>query len=178
MEVAETAEEVNQNIKKTKKTIEDYYFYVGLTKQASDYETTAEFIINHIKKTFDRGNNIAEALRTLTKAEVNSWEPTLVVSTATLTADKEQEDKQNELEFKAELDESMKGKRTYENNLFKSYALLWERCAKAMQNRLVARADFESDIYNDPIKLLIAIKEHSLNYQETCYEMSIILDSL
>jgi len=47
-----------------------------------------------------------------------------------------------------------------------------------MQNRLAARADFESDIYNDPIKLLIAIKEHSLNYQESCYEMSIILDSL
>ncbi len=55
----------------TKKTIEDYYFYVGSTKQASDYKTTAEFIINHIKKTFDRGNDIAEALRMLTKAEVN-----------------------------------------------------------------------------------------------------------
>jgi len=164
--------------RRMKKTIEDYYFYVGSTKQASDYETTTEFIINHIKKTFDHGNDIAEVLRMLTKAEVNSWEPTLAISTSMVTADKEQEDKQNEIKYKMELDEAIKQKRTYKNNLFKSYALLWERCAKAMQNRLAARADFESDIYNDPIKLLIAIKEHSLNYQESCYEMSIILDSL
>jgi hypothetical protein len=53
---------------KTKKTVEDYVFYVGSSKQASDYEMTAEFVVNHIKKTFDRGNDIAEALRTLVKA--------------------------------------------------------------------------------------------------------------
>ena len=34
-----------------KKTVEDYYFYVGSSKQASDYEITAEFVVNHIKKT-------------------------------------------------------------------------------------------------------------------------------
>ena len=42
-----------------KKTIKEYYFYVGSSKQASDYETTSEYIINYIKKTFDRGNDIA-----------------------------------------------------------------------------------------------------------------------
>jgi len=94
--------------RRTKKTIEDYYFYVGSTKQASDYETTAEFIINHIKKTFDHGNDITEALRMLTKAEVNSWELTLAISTSMVTADKEQEDKQNEIKYKMELDEAIK----------------------------------------------------------------------
>jgi hypothetical protein len=52
---------------KTKKTVEDYFFYVGSSKQASDYELTAEVVVNHIKKTFDRGNDIAEAIRTLSK---------------------------------------------------------------------------------------------------------------
>ena len=52
-------------ISKTKKTVEDYFFYVGSSKQASNYEITAEFVVNHIKKDFDRGNDIAEALRTL-----------------------------------------------------------------------------------------------------------------
>ncbi len=37
---------------KKKKTIEDYYFYVGSCKQASDFETTSEFLVNHVKKTF------------------------------------------------------------------------------------------------------------------------------
>jgi hypothetical protein len=42
---------------KTKKTVEDYFFYVGSSKQASGYEITAELVVNHIKKTFDRGND-------------------------------------------------------------------------------------------------------------------------
>jgi hypothetical protein len=40
-----------------------------------------------------------------------------------------------------------------------------------------ARTNFENAIYNDPIELLIAVKEHALNYQETRYEMSIISDA-
>eukprot|EP00978_Attheya_sp_CCMP212_P009627 scaffold22831_cov39-Attheya_sp.AAC.2 len=68
---------------KTKKTVEEYFFYVGSSKQASYYEITAEFVENHIKKTFDCGNDIAEALRTLVKADVALWKPTLRVSTET-----------------------------------------------------------------------------------------------
>jgi len=55
----------------------------------------------------------------------------------------------------------------YNDNLFKAYALIWERCAKAMQNKLLAFSDYEDEIYNNLIKLLKAIKEHALNYQET-----------
>jgi hypothetical protein len=68
---------------KTKKTVADYFFYLGSSKQASDYEITAEFVVNRIKKTFDRGNDIAEALRTLVKANTSLWKPTLLVSTET-----------------------------------------------------------------------------------------------
>jgi hypothetical protein len=71
----------------------------------------------------------------------------------------------------------MRRKRSYDDNLFKAYALIWERCAKAMQNKITLRSDFEGSIYNDPIKLLNAVKEHALNYQETRYEMSIISDA-
>ena len=48
---------------KKKKTLEDHYFYVGSSKQASDFETTYTFLLNYIKRTYDRGNDIAEALR-------------------------------------------------------------------------------------------------------------------
>ena len=67
---------------KKKKTVEDYYFYVGSNKQASDYQTTAEFVVNHIKKTFDRGNDVAESLRTLKPQDTTVWEPTLQISSA------------------------------------------------------------------------------------------------
>ena len=68
------------------------------------------------------------------------------------------------MEYKAELDEAMRRKRTYEDNTFKAYALLWERCAKAMQDKIASRTDYDGIVYNDPISLLRAIKEHSLNY--------------
>jgi hypothetical protein len=57
------------------------------------------------------------------------------------------------MEYKAGLDESMRRKRTYEDNTFKAYTLLWEQCAKAMQN-IVSRSDYDSVVYNDPIALL------------------------
>ena len=133
--------------------------------------------MNHIKKTFDRGNDIAEALRMHVKQDPDSWKPTLMLSTADDPEVKAVENEQIKMEYKAELDEAMKRKRMYQENMFKAYALLWERCAKAMQNHIVARKDYETNIYNNPIELLKAIKEHSLNYQEKRYEMSIILDA-
>jgi hypothetical protein len=49
---------------------------------------------------------------------------------------------------------------------------------KAIQARIEARKDFESNIKNDPIELLKSINLHSMNYQELCYEMAVILDSM
>jgi hypothetical protein len=55
---------------------------------------------------------------------------------------------------------TVKGFKTYDNNQTKAYGLLWERCAKAMKNKIEARADFGS-MKNDPIELLKSIKEHA-----------------
>jgi len=43
------------------------------------------------------------------------------------------------------LDEALKRKRKSKDNLFKAYALIWERCAKAMQNKLLAQSEFEDE---------------------------------
>jgi hypothetical protein len=72
------------------------------------------------------------------------------------------------MKYKAELDESMRRKRTYEDNTFKAYALLWEGCAKAMQNKIVSRSDYDSVVYNDPIASLRAIKEHPKKQDMKC----------
>ena len=54
--------------------------------------------------------------------------------------------------------------------------MLWERCHKAMKNKIEARSDYNR-IKNNPITLLMAIKEHALNFQGNRYSMSIILDA-
>ena len=66
----------------------------------------------------------------------------------------------------------------YKDNLFKAYALIWERCAKAMQNKISGRSDFKTRIYNNPIEVMKAIKEHELNYQESSYKMAVIADAM
>jgi hypothetical protein len=73
---------------------------------------------------------------------------------------KQQEDKQFEMEHKAELDQAMKHRRAFEDNTFKAHALSWERCNKAVQNKIASRSDHESSVFNDPVALLQATKEH------------------
>ena len=167
----------NKEIPKKKKTLEDHYFYVGSSKQASDFETTFNFLVNYVKRTYVRCNDIAEALRNMELPDTNNWKPKLSISKNPETDDKKREDKQNELDYKAEYDEYMKRKRILEENGYKAYAEIWARCNKAMQAKIESRREYESDIYNKPIKLIEAIKEHALNYEETRYEMSIILDA-
>ena len=164
----------NNEIPKKKKTLEDHYFYVGLSKQASDFETTYNFLVNYIKRTYVRGNDVAEALRNMEIPDTNNWKPNLQISTSSDADEKKREDKQYEMDYKAEYDEFMKRKRALEENGYKAYAEIWARCNKAMQSKIESRRDYESGIYNKPIKLIEAIKEHALNYEETRYEMSII----
>ena len=99
------------------------------------------------------------------------------MSIATDTKTKAREAEEFKLIYKAELDEAMKRKREYTNNMYKAYAEIWERCNKALKALIEARTDYNSTIYNDPVELLKAIKEHILNYQELRYDMAIILDA-
>ena len=53
-----------------------------MSKQSSDFDISSVFIINCIKRTFERGNNIAESLRTLSPQEKDKWKPKLANSKA------------------------------------------------------------------------------------------------
>ena len=95
--------------------------------------------------------------------------PTLKMSNAKDQELVKRENRQFELEKKAKLDEAIKKVDKYQQNLNKAYAFLCEKCSCAMQNKTLGQNDFDSEIYNNPIKLLIkiAIKQHSLNFQDS-----------
>jgi hypothetical protein len=65
---------------------------VGSSKQASDFETTSKFLVNYVKKIFDRGNDVAEALRILEPTNTHLWKPALTFSIETDITLKAQED--------------------------------------------------------------------------------------
>ena len=103
----------NRNFKKNnnhvrKKGIEVYSIYVGTSKQASDFEISSKFIINYIKQTFERGNDIAGSLRTLPIQDTDVWKPKLEDSKETDKQKRDNKNKQFELEVKANLQEFIK----------------------------------------------------------------------
>jgi len=138
---------------------------------------TYEYLFNHIKKEYKRGNDIAESLRMGKLVDTTKWEPELEISQATDEDEKKIEDKKNDAKYSKLMDVYIKRLELFEDNLISIYGLLWERCSKNLQNKIMECQDFENDIYSDPIKLMHAIKEHALNYQDTKYEMSIVSEA-
>ena len=93
-----------------KKTLTDYNFYVGTSQQASNYETASDFIINHIKKTYEYGAHIAQALKRTTEFDLTKLEPELKESKSEDTTIIAKEEKQYELQYKSEYDQFIKKK--------------------------------------------------------------------
>ena len=168
----------NNHKPSVKKTVNDYVYYVGSSKQASDYEVTTEFLINHIKKTFDYGDDISAALSNLEPHDLLPFKPTLKFSTADEPNEKEAQNKQFEIEFKSDYDRYNIRVEAYKKNQGKAYAFLWERCSKGMKDKIQSRSDYSIQIKDNPIELLKAIKQHALNYQENRYEMAIVYDAM
>jgi hypothetical protein len=62
-------------------------------------------------------------------------------------------------------------------NKAKAFAMIFAKCTEALQRRLQTRQDWKSTD-NDPFKLLKAIEEHSIDYPENRYVMSVVFESL
>ena len=113
---------------KPKKEIKDYQFYIRTSKQVAEYKIAAEFIINYIKRTFEMGNDIAETLRTLTIQDTNKWMPKLKGSKAEDVETKLLKNAQNQIKYKTLLDETVKRKKKYSEDMYRAYAFLWKKC--------------------------------------------------
>ena len=160
-----------------KKSVGDYVFYLGSSKQASDYETTAEYLINYIQETFDYGQDIAESLSTLEDVDLSVYKPKLEVSSSKDDNKREAEDKQYEIEFKEKFAQYMRREEAFSKNQSKAFAFLIDHCSKGMKEKIQSRSDYITKIKNKPQELLKAIKQHALNFEESRYDMAIVHDA-
>jgi hypothetical protein len=168
----------SQKDKATKrKSLEDYVYYIGSAKQASDFVTITKYLINEIAQTFEYGNDIAQSLEARTKLDIDTYMPELKISTSNDDTTKEREDKQFKMLYEAKIRSHVERDIAYNQNLSKAYAFLFKQCNKALQAKIQARADFEV-IKHDPFKLLLAIEEYSMSYQENKYEVITIADAI
>ena len=85
-----------------KKTLADHQYYVGSAKQASDYVTVTNFIINYIRKTFKKGEDSALALEKFEEYDFTTEAPTMKTSSITDKVTKDKEDRQYEKQFEIE----------------------------------------------------------------------------
>ena len=119
-----------------KKSLEDYMFYLGSSKQASDYETTAEYLINHIQETYDYGEDIAESLYTLKDVDLSIHKPELQVSSNKDDKKRAAEDKQFEIEFIEDFAVYKRRLEAYSKNQSKAFAFLFDHCSKGMKEKI------------------------------------------
>jgi hypothetical protein len=73
----------NKNKPDTKKVIQDFTYHTGNAKQASEFEATTDFIINHVKETYEYGDDIATSMKDLTLLSTDNWKPVITISTET-----------------------------------------------------------------------------------------------
>ena len=93
-----------KEIKKVKKTVNDWFYHLGLAKHASGYQATTNFLINHIKQEFEYGINIAMAIAEAKPLVTEDWKPTLKKSDSQDPDTKELENEQYKMEFQADFD--------------------------------------------------------------------------
>ena len=96
---------------------------MGSAQHVFDYQTTTDFIINHINIEFAYSNDITTALETLQDYAILDHKPTLHFSSSKDETIKAMEDEQHKIEFKTDYNEYRNRKKTYETNLIRH--LLW-----------------------------------------------------
>ena len=165
----------SNNKSTARKTLADHVYSIGSAKQASDYSVITQFIINHIRKSFEFGDDIGDALENWKDVELD---PPKLKPVSKYSENKELEERQNEYLFKAQIAAFVAREEKYIANKGKGYALIYGQCNKPLQHKLQARKDFESEIKGDLIKLLDAISEHSMSYVENKYPFSTALDAI
>ena len=81
--------------------LNDYKYATGTPKQAGDYNKTTNFLILHMRKTYENGGDIADVIENQEPFNFNSSAPKLKISTTVVTMDTSPTEK---LEIKHEND--------------------------------------------------------------------------
>ena len=152
--------------------LNDYKYAIGTAKQAGNYNKITNYLILHIRKTYENGGDITDMIENQEPFNFDSSAPKLKISTTVETTDTSPEENleikhendQYSIEYKAELQLYPKQKSHYHTNLGKAYAFLFGQCTIGLQHRIEATAEYKSNIKGNPIKLLQTIKENSLSF--------------
>ena len=164
---------------KERKSLSDYKYFMGSTKSAPEYDIITEYLLHHIGKSINP--DVSKALEELKEFEFASVMPTLerVTPVAGDTAATAILELSAKTIFDKEVDDFIKRKGRYRDDMQKAYHFLWDQCNSAIQSKIRGRVDFESTVKDDPIELLKVIKVYCCNYDEQAkHNLDILHQSL
>ena len=165
-----------------KKTLEDYKYDIGSSKNASECVSTTKFLIQRIATTFVEADDIATALSEGKHFDLEAHRPSLETSKVTgndaaEVAKREKETREFELIYSKKSEAFVERQSQYRQNKPKAAALIIGHCTERLKTKLHQRSDWDK-IEKDPVLLLAAIKEHAMNYEATQYRMKTLADAL
>ena len=99
------------------------------------------------------------------------------VSASEDEATHDRKNRELELDYKGESANYRKRAREHEKYLDNAHASPWGRFQITLRDRIEAQTGFEASIRNNPIKLLLAIKCHALDYGQSRAWISVVLDA-
>ena len=147
--------------------LNDYKCAIRAAEQAGIYIKTTNYLTLDIRKTYKTGGDITVVIQNQEPFNFNSSTPKLKILTTVMTTDTypaekleiKHENDQYKIKYEAELQLHLKQKSYYCTYLGKAYAFLFGQCTTGLQHRIEAKAEYESKIKRNPIKLLETIKK-------------------
>jgi hypothetical protein len=128
-------------------------------RQTATYQTVKDHIKQLVQKSFRNGKDVADSIRKMDRINMTSKIPARRLLGATNADHRATEQEGYDILYKAEIDMYTKRKHELEDNINKTYSLIYlQHCNKTLQDKEHAHPDFETKIKNDPIKLLKAIE--------------------
>ena len=158
------------------------FFPISTGKQQTmTYETVKDHILQHIQKNYVHGRDIESSLRDSTKMDFSSTgiRPQRAISTESDAIKAKTDQDALDMIYQVEVEEWVKRKNTYESNSAKAYSLIYDNyCSKTIQDKVKNHLDFESDIRDNPIKLLEVIKTLMHDPEDTVYPMASLTEAV
>lgn len=132
----------------------------GKEKQSTTYYKVFEDIVLKVQRTYEMGDDIASSLRDGKKKDFSTLKPKMRRTTETDMELKVIEMEANRVDYELEVKDWREQIKKLDDNVTKAYALIFQSyCSASMQVAVKELPNFESDIRNDPFKLLEEVQK-------------------
>jgi hypothetical protein len=115
----------NKSTTTVRSKLSDYVFTIGSSKAASDFPVILQYVINHLRITLTRGEDVATALEDRQEFDFNKDRSKLETSSENDQDKKAHEEKELQSIFNAEISDFVKRKAQYKANLSNAYGTIF-----------------------------------------------------